>query len=171
MVFSPYVKCVCPSCFNEIFLGECRIVSGITAGKVLKTPPKGPFARMNVEPLDRPRYTLELAHRECSACGYLLPDNIERVPSVTLAVVGDTFSGKSHYIAALIHQIKTEWMPNSSGFARFICLTPDVENIYLRDYFEPLFTHQQTLAPNQPATSPHAKPLIYKLDVSPSPRH
>src|SRR2546428_13646817 len=99
MVFSPYVKCVCPSCFNDVFLGECRIVSGVTSGKVLKTPSKGTFARMNVERLDGPKYTLELARRECSECGYHLPENIEVVPSVTLAVVGDPFSGKSHYIA------------------------------------------------------------------------
>jgi hypothetical protein len=131
------------------------------------------LARMRVEPLDGPAYTLELARRECTndKCRYLLPPNIEKVPSITLVVVGDTFSGKSHYIAALIHQLKTEWLSNSSGFTRFLCLTPDVEQTYIREYFEPLFTHQQTLAPTHPATSPYAKPLIYNLTVSPSPKH
>src|SRR5947199_1609813 len=99
MNFSPYVKCVCPSCLTEIYLGECRIVSGKTSGIVLKEP-KGPLARMYAEPLDGPKYTLEMARRECTACGYHLPYNIELVSSVTLVIVGDTFSGKSHYIAA-----------------------------------------------------------------------
>jgi hypothetical protein len=165
------VKCVCPSCFSEIYLGECRIVSGVT-GNVLKEP-KGVLARMRVEPLDGRTYTLELARRECTnnQCRYLLPPNTEKVPSITLVVVGDTFSGKSHYIAALIHQLKTEWLSNSTGFARFLCLTPDVEQTYIKEYFEPLFTQQQSLAPTQKAKSPYAKPLIYKLVVSLSPKH
>lgn len=167
----PEVKCVCPSCFEEIFLGECRIMSGRTTGKVLKNPPKGWRARMNAEPLDGREYTLELARRECTACGYLLPSNIEIVPSITLAVAGDTFSGKSHYIAALIQQIKADWMVNASGFARFTCLTPEVERTYTRDYFEPLFNKKQTILPTLPTMKTTADPLIYKLVVSPSPRH
>src|SRR6266576_1864955 len=145
MGFSPYVKCMCPSCFEEIYLGECRIISGRTSGKVLKAPSKGPLARMRVEPLDGRKYTLELARRECPECGYPLPSNIELVPSVTLAVVGDTFSGKSHYIAAIRHQIKADWMGNANGFARFRCLTPEVKHAYTQDYFEPLFINKQVI--------------------------
>jgi hypothetical protein len=126
---------------------------------------------MRVEPLDGPYYTLERAHRQCTVCNYLLPPNIERVPSITLAVVGDTFSGKSHYIAAFIRQLETEWLNNATNFTRFICLTPDVQKTYTTNYFEPLFVDRQTLAQTQPATSPYAQPLIYKLVVSPSPRH
>src|SRR5437870_622087 len=104
MELSPYVTCVCPSCFEVIYLGECRILSGRTTGKVLKPAPNGWLqrqqARMDVEPLNGPKYTLELARRECYNCNYLLPSNIELVESVTIVVVGDTFSGKSHYIAA-----------------------------------------------------------------------
>jgi len=170
MSFSPYVKCICPSCFEEIFLGECKIVSGITTDKVLKAP-SGPLARFIVEPLDGRKYTLELARRQCTKCKYLLPANIENVPSITLAVVGDTFSGKSHYIAALIHQIKADWMGNAGGFARFTCLTPEVEDLYTRDYFEPLFINKQILQLTPQATKMTADPLIYKLVVSPSPKH
>src|SRR5947209_18811012 len=140
MSISPYVKCVCPSCFEEIYLGECAIVSGITTGKVLKAPSKGPLARMRVEPLGGRKYALELARRKCTntQCGYLLPYNIEVVPSLTLVVVGDIFSGKSHYIAALIHQIKSEWI-GIGGFARFNCLTPEIEKEYTQEYFDTLF--------------------------------
>src|SRR5579864_6490346 len=166
------VKCVCPACFSEIYLAECRIVSGITRGKVLKTPPKGIFTRMRKpEPLDGRAYTLELAHRECPVCDYLLPPNIESVQSITLVVVGDTFSGKSHYIAALIHQLKTDWVRNATGFARFTCLTQDVEKDYIKNYFEPLFIQQQVLVKTPLAQHPYAKPLIYNLTVSPSPKH
>lgn len=170
---SLFVKCICPSCFNEIYLGDCGIISGRTTGKPLKTPSKGMFARMNVEPLEGPYYTLELARRECTECKYLLPPNIERVPSITLVVVGDVSSGKSHYIAALIQQIRTEWIrnPNPNVYTTFESLTPEVEKQFTSNYYEPLFTYQQAIAPTQPATSPYANPLIYKLTVSPSPKH
>lgn len=177
MGFLPAVKCVCPSCFEEIFLGECRIMSGRTTGKVLKGTSKGWRARMTVEPLDGRAYTLELACRECPHCRYLLPSNIELVPSIMMVVVGDTFSGKSHYIAALIHQIKTEWIGNATGFARFTCLTPEVEKTYTRDYFEPLFVNRVPVRPTMlprvmdTNTKVTSRPLIYKLVVSPSPKH
>lgn len=167
---SPYVKCKCPSCFEEIYLGECEIVSGIT-GQVIKAPAKGLLARMRVEPLTGRKYTLELARRKCTNCGYHLPENIELVPSITLAVVGDVASGKSHYIAALIHQIMTEWLGNTTGYARFRCLTPEVEQEYARDYFGPLFSQKRAISPTQPATKQTAKPLVYELIISSSPQH
>jgi hypothetical protein len=82
-----------------------------------------------------------------------------------LVVVGDLFSGKSHYIAALIHQIQTEWMSKAVGFARFRCQTPDIEEYYTQEYFKPLFADKRTLAPTQQATSAYARPLIYELTV------
>ena len=165
----PSVKCVCPSCFQEIYLGECRIISGVTSGKVLKNPSKGVFARMRVEPIEGYQYTREMARRECTNCKYLLPYNIETVPNVTLAIIGDTFSGKSHYVASLIHQIKVDWMGDATGFARFVCLTPEVEKRYTRDYFEPLFLNKMTLASTQPARKETADPLIYNLVTKVSP--
>ncbi|GHO96492.1 hypothetical protein KSF_065400 [Reticulibacter mediterranei] len=169
MASSFFVKCVCPSCLEEIYLGECRIVSGRTSGKVLKEP-KGPFARMSVEPLTGPKYTLELARRECTNCAYPLPYNIESVPSLSLVIVGDTFSGKSHYIASLIQQLKTEWLGNAVGSARFTSLTPDEEMAYLRDYVGPLFVERRVLSSTAPSTSETTRPLIYNLVRSPSPR-
>lgn len=171
MSISPYVKCVCPSCFEELYLGECNIVSGTSTGVVLKYASKGPLARMNVESLNGPKYALELARRECPACTYHMPYNIELVPSITLVVVGDVFSGKSHYIAALIHQLKTEGLGNTTGYARLRPLTPEVEHDYSRDYFEPLFFQHRAISPTQPATAATAKPLVYELVMSPSPKH
>ena len=172
---SPTRECICPSCFEEIYIGECRVVSGRTPGKVLKEAPEGwwerRMARLNPERLDIPQYAQELAHRECPNCRYLLPSNIEHVKSITLAVIGDTFSGKSHYIAALIHQIKAEWMGNATGFARFTCLTPEVEKAYTRDYFEPLFLNKKIIDSTLQATKPTWEPLIYNLVVYPSPNH
>jgi hypothetical protein len=168
MQLLPYVMCICPNCFNRINLGECRIVSGRTQGKVLKEAATGAFARMRVEPLTGPIYTLELAHRECPMCLYLLPRNIESVPSITIVVLGDVFSGKSHYIASLLQQIRTEWVRNATGFARFICLTPEREKDYYNTYFEPLFQQRQIIKNTPQARFPVGDPLIYNLTVSPA---
>ena len=138
------LKCTCPCCFEEIHLGKCKIVSN--SGKVLKDPSKKILARLRVEPLEGHRYALELAQRQCYKCDYLLPYNIEQVPSLMLVVVGDPFSGKSHYIASLIHQIKEEWIANASGFARFVCLTPNIEELFDEKYFKPLFVEKRALA-------------------------
>jgi len=162
------VKCVCPACFEEIFLGECAIMSGITTGRTLKPRAKGLFARMNVEPLVGDKYTRELARRACTNCGYLLPQNIESVPSIRLAVVGDTFSGKSHFIAAFIQQLKNEWLGNINGFARIECLTQEVEKTYAREYIQRLFVNNTKLDPTKRSITAKADPLIYTLSISPT---
>lgn len=169
-----YTKCICPSCFEEIYIGDCKIVSGQTPGKVLKEAPEGwwerQLARLNPERLDTPQYTQESPHRECHECGYLLPYNIDHIPSITLAVIGDTFAGKSHYIASLLHQIKEEWMMHAEGYASLTCLTPEVEDMYIKDYLEPLYKNKQTLPrQTQQTTSLTAKPLIYELTMHQSP--
>ena len=171
-MISPYVKCVCPSCFEEIFLNECEIVSGRTAGKVLKERSKGTLARIGrVEPLDGPKYTVELAQRVCYNCNYLLPYNIERVRSLTFAVVGDTFSGKSHYIAAFIRQLKDEWINNADNTVQITCLTPDIEKKYEQDYFRPLFVSKQRIELTHLATKTTLEPLIYRMVIAPSAKH
>lgn len=171
MNISPFPKCVCPSCFEEIYIGECAIVSTVTADLVLRSEMRGnPIARRFVERLDGPKYTQQLAQRRCTnaSCRYLLPPNIERVGTITLAVVGDNASGKSHYIAALIHQIKEDWAGSTGGFIRFECLTPEVERTYTNNYFNPLFLGGRPIPFTQPANKPVADPLIYNLTIAPA---
>ena len=166
-----FVKCICPSCFNEIYLGDCRILSTRTSGKEMKGLTRDTYHRISVEPLTGPRYTTELARRQCYECRYLLPYNIELVRSITIVVVGDVSSGKSHYLASFIHQLKTEWINNATNYVTMECLTKDVEQHYIKNYFEPLFTHGVALAPTDTSTSSYARPLIYELAIAPSPRH
>jgi hypothetical protein len=94
------------------------------------------------------------------------------VPNLIIVVVGDTFSGKSHYIAALIHQIKADWMANTSGYARFLCVTPDREKDYVQGFNRLFGLHQPIpLTPRTPSSSPNQRPLIYNLVVSATPNH
>lgn len=164
------MKCRCPSCFKEITIGKCPIVS-----KTGVSQPKGPFAPFRVPSLVGPAHTLGEAHRQCYECDYDLPYNIEDVHSLTIAIVGDTSSGKSHFIAALLHQLQTDWMRKASGYVQMYCLTTDVENYYKQDYFEP-FKKRQTLQPTLAVTPGHidadkAFPLIYEMSWGASPKH
>lgn len=189
MNMSPFVKCTCPACFEEIYLGECAIVSGIKTETVtdksgrtieqnveLRPMSRGPLARLKVEPLHGPRYTYEEAQRKCTECGYLLPYNIESVPSITLAIVGDTSSGKTHFIAAFIYELQEYWL-RANTFAQFKCLTPEVEKKYRKDVFDPLLSkglplpgtlRTQIPKPSEPRL--RLEPLIYKLTISSSSR-
>ena len=175
LLYSDTNKRFCPLCVREFYPGDCRIVSRIS-GKELKPAPIGKMgrqmARRNPETLLGPKYVNELACRECPHCGYPLPYNIESVENKSVVVVGDTYAGKSHYLAALIHQIEEGQMQGSHQYIRFVCLTDDVRQEYTRDYLDRLFNKKQVISATQPAdpTKPN-KPLIYELTIKKSQAH
>src|SRR2546423_6584974 len=154
LLYSDTNKRLCPLCVREFYPGDCRIVSRIS-GKELKPAPAGKMARQlarrNPESLLGPRYVNELASRECPHCGYLLPYNIESVENKSVVVIGDTYAGKSHYLAALIQQIEEGQMQAPDQYMRFVCLTEDVRQEYARGYLERLFKKKQVIGPTQPA--------------------
>ena len=175
----PFIKRTCPNCIEPIYPGDCDIVSinidPITnTHKILVKAPEGRFkrqyARMNPQPIVG-KLVLESAHRKCPRCGYLLPTNIEQVKNINIAVVGDTFSGKSSYIAAIIRQIRQGDLQRADRFARFDCLTQKVESDYIRDVITPLFEGKQTVLATQPAVDTDRPPLIYELILTPGPDH
>lgn len=168
-----FTRVVCPSCFEEIYLGDCRIVSGRT-GRVLRASPQGWLgqqrARLQPEDLSSPGYTAELARYECTNCGYHLPPNVDSVPSIALAVVGDVYAGKSHYIASLLYLLRTQGVGQVQGITQLTCLTPTIEEAYRRSHLEPLYGRKQILPLTRPATETTANPLIYQLSATPASR-
>ena len=168
-------KRLCPLCVKEFYPGDCRIISRITL-KELKAAPTGKLerqlARRNPESLLGPKYVNELASRACPHCGYLLPYNIESVENKSIVVVGDTYAGKSHYLAALIYQIEEGLMQSAHQNIRFVCLTEDVRQKYTADYLDRLFKKKQVISATQPAdpTKPNL-PLIYELTIKKSQAH
>lgn len=169
-----YITRTCPNCNKKIYPGDCDIVSTTNKNKVLKYAPKGGWkhylARINPEPIDGD-LVLELGRRKCTYCGYLLPSNIEIVDNINIAIVGDTFSGKSHYIAALIHQIQQGELQRADRYARFDCMTQDIEGKYIQEVIKPLFEDKQSPPPTQMAIDSNREPLIYELILSPSPEY
>ncbi len=182
----------CPSCINSINIGDCPIVATVHAevppnivppgvpkqavssrNTVLiekdtilkKVPLKGPRLRMEGEQLTGELYTLTMACRRCPICEYRLPANFDSARSLTVAVVGDAFSGKSLYISALIKQLKSGKLMRVDQQLTFTCLTSDVEDHYTKTYFEPLFKHKRVLAKSKLTTETTHAPLIYELTV------
>jgi hypothetical protein len=169
----------CPKCHEEFYPGECDVVATfpvVPPGadlEVLEPAPRSGWrrelARMNPTPLKGNRFVNRLARRRCPVCGYLLPPNIDRVPTVNVAVVGNYNSGKSHYIASLIQQLHQGLMQASTKYARFVSVTTDVENFYHNNYIIPLYNNQQMLPNTQPLYTGYVgfqnEPLIYELTV------
>lgn len=157
----------CPSCLDQFYVGDCDIISKIE-GKILR---KGPAPnewrtprRKNVETLTSPKYLRHLACRSCPHCGYLLPFNIECAKNISIAVVGDTISGKSHYIASVIHTLRERWLPEYKKSVSLTCLTPEVEVEYYENVMRPVFVNKEAVHPTQPATgNTSSRPLIYEL--------
>ncbi|GHO96493.1 hypothetical protein KSF_065410 [Reticulibacter mediterranei] len=167
---------VCPSCFKEIYPGNCRIVIGDTGKVVRDVPaPRDWFnlgrTRNNPEKITLQQYIQESRQRECTNCGYRLPYNIERVDhNITFAVVGDVFSGKSHYIASLVHQLKENWINALNEQTDLMCLTPGVEEAFIKDQLNTVFGKKHILPVTAPSVDERADPLIYHLAVSISPQ-
>ncbi|QBD80787.1 hypothetical protein EPA93_34400 [Ktedonosporobacter rubrisoli] len=163
----------CPSCLKLLYPGDCEIVSTEDsaegpAGTVLKPAPnpgslRSFRARNDPEPLTGERYVTTGARRKCYHCSYLLPYNIDRTRSLTIAIVGENTSGKSIYISAIIKQLSEGRLVRQDQYTTFRCLTPDVREYYLDNYLRPLFEYKQVLQPNQPSTETTHKPLIYEL--------
>lgn len=172
-----WIKRTCPVCIQPFYPGDCAIMSANTSGKVLKAAPVGwrqkALARMLPLPLEGSTFIREGAYRQCpnTACNYRLPRHIEVADNVNIVVAGDTFSGKSHYIAAMIYEIIHGRLLQKDRLFRVNCATQDVENLYRRDVLDPLFQRKQVLPPTQAAVDVNRLPLIYELVIQLSPDH
>lgn len=173
-----WTKRTCPVCLQPFYPGDCAIVSDSTPGEVLKAAPTywwhKALARMLPLPVEG-SIIQEGAYRQCpnAACNYLLPRYIEIADNVNIVVAGPTFSGKTHYIAAMIYEILQGRIQRANQFFRVNCLTQDIEYLYRRDVLDPLFQRKQVLPPTPPALEQDVNryPLIYELVVWPLPEH
>ncbi len=161
---NPILKCRCPYCHTEFYPGQCAIVR-FKDGVVLHPANTSLAARSWLRSIGGEENLRYQVVRQCPNpnCGRALPHNIGLVDNLTIAIVGDTYAGKSHYIAASIHQLREGKMTQIDRYARFIRLNPEIEEQYLQKFFNPLFKQKQQLPGNLPATSPINDPLIYEM--------
>ena len=155
----------CPKCHEAFFPGECDIVATFPAaerGKILHAAPKGSWlAKKKPRKISSEDIRKHLATRLCPECGYFLPRNIDTTPLLNIVVAGDLASGKSHYIAALIRQLRAHRVVPDEEFFRMICMTPLMEAYYNQNYFGKLFAQHTAIDRTPPGTV--LDPLIYEL--------
>src|SRR5258708_30258078 len=121
---TPFTKIRCPYCLESFHPGDCAVVSTVDPNRirVLRPAPRPNTleyykSRTWIEELVGPEYTAELAVRTCPLCHEPLFDNIEVCENINIAIIGDAFSGKTHYIAVLIDQLKrSALMQNGHGY-------------------------------------------------------
>lgn len=156
----------CPRCHEGFYPGECDIVATFpphTKGDVLFRAKKGAWSRKNPKPISGD-FIKRLATRQCPQCQYYLPRNIDNTPLLNIAVVGDYASGKSHYIASLIKQLREERVVPEDEYFRMVGMTPTVEDWYDQELLSKLFDAHEPLQRTRPLR-PGEKidPLIYEL--------
>lgn len=156
----------CPRCHEGFYPGECDIVATFpphTRGEPLYRARKGAWARKNPRPISG-EYLRRLATRQCPQCQYFLPRNIDSTPLLNIAVVGDFASGKSHYIASLIKQLREERVVPDDEYFRMVGMTPAIEEWYEQELLSKLFDAHEPLQQTRPLR-PGEKidPLIYEL--------
>lgn len=162
---NPWRTVVCPHCHEKIHPGECRVVSTVAyknlpPGTPIHEATTGFFSRAFVTPLSGPEYTRYGAVRVCPRCDRTLPSNIERVKSYTIAIVGDSTSGKSHYIASCIHQLQQNQGYKLIGYNAIVGLG-NTDLTYNNEYYALVYQNKKKVQPTQAGIQP--EPLIYEL--------
>lgn len=166
---TPFARYRCPYCSSEFHLGECAIVSK-TTHTVLQPAPRGNgriVSRFWLKSLGDPEYIQLMANRVCPVCNSPLPANSEYVDdNIVIAVVGDISSGKSHYIASLINQMREGYFQSLDKYLRFTSLDSETDGRYMRNYYESVFKNREQLPPTQVARSELREPLIYEVIIA-----
>lgn len=93
----------------------------------------------------------------CVPIGMICPLRAATQPSLVVGVIGAKFSGKSHYIAALIDRLAGQ--VGSDLQADLIPVTDETAERYRREMYDPLFGGRLALQ----ATTGTPPPLIYDL--------
>lgn len=156
---NPFLKRTCYICGESYHPGNCAIISQVS-GEILRPVQSGFLARFWVIDLKGRKVARERAVRHCPHCDSELVDDAN---SYTIAIVGDSSSGKSHYIASCIHQLLQGHAAQMIGFTSLTGLG-DTNERYYREYYEPIYIQRQKVSLTQQAGpgTPY-RPLIYKM--------
>ena len=101
-----------------------------------------------------------MARLQCPnpGCGMLLP----RSDTFTIAIVGDVNSGKSHFIASCINQLKRQETWQVIGCSRIVG-QDDTDRRYYAKYYEPVYVHFEQIEPTQAGRTEILEPLVYEI--------
>lgn len=163
-------KITCPNCFNTYPISDVRFQC-INArcedfGELFDAPPDPRRIALTPHiPLKAPCPTCEqdTTKRLCPHCGFDLPTDAGLSTEYSIAIIGGRGTGKSTYIATLIHRLKNEI---GMTFKIGVGGVNDYTRQRYRDEFElPLFRHGNLLAPTRSATQEISTktPMIFRI--------
>ncbi|GHT21148.1 hypothetical protein FACS189419_01570 [Planctomycetales bacterium] len=102
--------------------------------------------------------------RACPICHTSLPPGINNLQNAVFAVVGASSTGKSHYIAVLLDQLKKLYGKFNWSLT---ALNDETMSLYREKYYNPLFYEHKTIGTTQGArgNADVKKPLVYLLNI------
>ncbi len=107
-----------------------------------------------------------LTQRLCPHCGHSLPEAVNKLSDVTIAVIGSRESGLNHYIALLIQRI--EQLSRDFGWVLH-AQTEETGYIYDEVFYTPLFKQGRTI--EKSLRWDFYSPLVYSLEFRKKRRH
>ena len=149
---------ICPYCFEEFPLQHMLFTA--YGGNEEPRPARHTWLdRMLHRPLRTPmdKQKRLLTQKRCPQCSQVLPYTAGTQASLVIGVIGAKFSGKSHYIAALVERLAGQVAFDLQ--ADLLPVTEQTSERYRREFYEPLFGKGLEL----PATAGEPPPLIYDL--------
>lgn len=172
----------CPYCNLSFHPNDCAIYSTLRfddkgENVLLRPAPLFRFlARMRaVSSLEGPEYTQDAACRQCPRCKHFLPYRFEIEASFNIAMVGDAFAGKTHYLAALLHQLINDEIEQQENIRIRLKPINELAEKKWAEYQETLFEHRGPLIGNKPFTPLSQEeieqnysvrePLIFHLEI------
>jgi Double-GTPase 2 len=158
-------KCICPYCFSQITPRNVlfRCINPVCAGK--KLAPRVPLIGFPQVAICDTCNT-ESYRRICPNCDFELSSDLGLVDQQLIAIIGGRDTGKSHYIAALIHKLQHETGQNFTFSLRFI--GDNTQKRWEDDFETPLFVRRSILQSTKPGyiDASVKKPLIFRLTMT-----
>ena len=169
---------VCPYCFEYFFLKETPFRCTSPPEKCAPEPDSVLAAKWNNRrPLGKiipssNTYTKKSRcpscqglsrKRVCPHCHSQLPHTIGDYENYIFAIIGAKESGKSHFIAVLINQLKHKLGPRCN-----ILLEPlndETTHRYREDFFQPLYRRGVTIQATRSGRTTQNLPLVYSLTI------
>jgi hypothetical protein len=106
--------------------------------------------------------TEDLPARACPECKRALPSDIDERDFLTIAVIGTSQAGKTHYLASLIRDAYRRQGLADYGYTEFV---PDEITAYRyeREYYAPLFDDHRALGGTNPQLPEQFHPLSFRV--------
>lgn len=152
---------ICPRCFDEFPVAQMLYTSFGNDGdaqtghynwlnRVLRRPPQAPSNKQGQR----------LTRKIGPSCKHDLPFTAGAQESLIIGLIGAKYSGKSHYVAALVRRLQEQVCNDLQ--AALIPMSDETQDRYQREFYEPLFGSGLEL----PVTVGAPPPLIYDLTLS-----